>query len=220
MASSGLFYRFSQVAVLALFAALSGCSGNTDAIVDPDAGVVDRTPPDPQSPPPAASPSSDPAVQLDASDDVVGSGESVQLSWSAANVDECTASGGWSGARGTQGSTVVGPISEHTTFSLTCSGPAGNAVAMLSVSVLGVVSLSWQPPTENVDGTPLTDLTGYHIHFGPDSRNYTDEVPVSGAGTTDQDLVLASGSYYIAMTALDADGNESGYSNEVVKVVN
>ncbi|MEQ8859922.1 MAG: hypothetical protein RIC56_14865 [Pseudomonadales bacterium] len=187
-----------------------------------DQGTVERDPPGSSSPPPSQSPapSSDPSVALSSNEDTVASGETVQLSWSGQNVDSCTASGGWSGTRGVQGSATVGPLNQGTTFSLTCSGSGGNAVAMLSVSVLGVISLSWEPPTENVDGSPLNDLAGYRIYYGTGSRDYSDQVAINSGGVTSQDVVLATGSYYFAMTAMDVDGNESGYSNEVVKIVN
>ncbi|MEZ5559896.1 MAG: fibronectin type III domain-containing protein [Pseudomonadales bacterium] len=82
------------------------------------------------------------------------------------------------------------------------------------------MTLAWQAPTENVDGSPLTDLAGYRVYYGEQSRAYTDTVDVSDNAATSTSLTLVSGSYYFAMTALDSVGNESAYSNEVVKVVN
>ena len=146
-------------------------------------------------------------------------GGSVQLSWSSAGASECQASGGWAGAQPLQGSTVVGPLNSGTTFTLSCSGSGGSAVAMLSVGVTGVITLKWAPPTENVDGTPLTDLAGYRILYGERSRSYTRQLQVSSESASQQDVVLASGTYYFAMTALDREGNESAYSNEVVKIL-
>jgi len=204
---------------------LAGCSGSSGAAATaaaPPGDSVDPQPPATDSPPPDDEPNSSepPTVSLTAADEVVESGQPVQLSWSSENADGCTASGGWSGSRGTAGNAQAGPIDASTTFTLTCTGPGGNAVAMLSVSVLGIVTLNWQAPSQNVDGTPLDDLAGYRIYYGPDSRDYSDQVAINGSGVTSQDVLLASGSYYFAMTALDAEGNESAYSNEVVKVVN
>lgn len=88
---------------------------------------------------------------------------------------------------------------------------------MLTVETLNAVTLEWAAPAENVDGTPLTDLAGYRIYWGQTSRNYTDVVELNDPYTTSHTLNLASGDYHVAMTALDQDGNESGYSNEVVK---
>lgn len=211
---------FHALLVAAVIAA-SGCTGSTDsADTLSEPGVVER--PDPPTSPPEQPPaeSADPSVSFTSAEDVVDSGDSVLLSWNAQNVDSCVASGGWSGNRGVQGSANVGPLDASTTFSLTCSGDGGSAVAMLSVSVFGVVGLSWQAPTENVDGSPLEDLAGYKIYYGSESRSYTDQVQVNSPSTTTQDVTLASGSYYFAMTALDVEGNESAYSNEVVRTVN
>lgn len=92
-------------------------------------------------------------------------------------------------------------------------------MAMLSVAVLGQVTLAWQAPAENVDGTPLTDLLGYHIYYGQHSGDYTTKVAVTDPKATELQLTLPSGSYYFAMTALDEAGDESDYSNEVIRVV-
>lgn len=208
--------------MMALFLTmLMGCSGSSDtrSAASRDAsGSVEREPAETETPPSAES-SGPPSVSLTAAQDVVATGGLVDLSWNSAHADQCSASGGWTGDRATDGSMSVGPISASTTYTLTCSGPGGNAVAMLSVSVLGTVTLSWQPPNENVDGTPLNDLAGYRIYYGVESRDYDEHLTVTD-DVVSQDIELASGSYYFAMTAMDADGNESAYSNELIKVVN
>jgi len=68
-----------------------------------------------------------------------------------------------------------------------------------------------------VDGSPLTDLAGYEIYYGAQSRNYTDNVPVTDPLALCYTFNPAPGDYFIAMTALDVDANESAYSNEVLK---
>lgn len=171
------------------------------------------------TPEPEPEPAPQPSVQLAADQAVVASGASTRLAWTSTDASSCSASGGWSGARATGGSEWVGPIHAQTTYSLSCSGAGGSAVAMISVAVNGTVTLNWQAPTQNVDGTPLTDLAGYRIHYGTTSRSYTQSVAVGTSGATSHALQLPSGTYYFAMTALDAQGNESAYSNEVIKSV-
>jgi hypothetical protein len=158
-------------------------------------------------------------VQLTAANLVVASGGSTTLNWSSTAATSCSASGGWSGGRAVTGSENVGPIQARTTYSLSCSGSGGSAVAMISVAVNDAVTLNWQAPTQNVDGSPLTDLAGYRIYYGLTSRGYTETVAISAAAGTHYELVLPSGQYYFAMTSLDAQGNESAYSNEVIRVV-
>ncbi|MEZ5550623.1 MAG: hypothetical protein R3E82_07035 [Pseudomonadales bacterium] len=88
---------------------------------------------------------------------------------------------------------------------------------MITISVTGSLALNWQAPTQNVDGSPLTDLAGYRIYYGQVSRNYTGDSAVNNPSASSATIALPSGTYYVAMTALDADGNESAYSNEIVR---
>jgi len=190
---------------------VGGCTGTAapeDPAQDPVTGQV---------PSPTGGSGTAPSISLSASELTVSEGGSTTLSWTASGADTCTASGGWSGTLDTSGSRTVGPLSSGTTFSLSCSGTGGSALQMISVSVVGPVALSWVAPTENVDGTALTDLAGYRIYYGSTSRSYSDMVQVGDPAATSHTLNLASGDYYIAMTALDAEGNESSYSNEVIK---
>lgn len=81
----------------------------------------------------------------------------------------------------------------------------------------GTVTLSWDPPTTNADGTPITDLSGYKIYHGTETGNYSQSID-TGNATTYQIASLTDGlTYYFAVTAYDASGNESDYSQEVSK---
>ncbi len=160
-----------------------------------------------------------PTVSLSAASTLVSSGSSTTLTWSSTNATSCTASGGWSGNRAISGSASTGSLDRQTTFSLSCTGAGGSALAMVSVSVQGTVTLSWVAPTENVDGSPLTDLAGYRVYYGTSPRNYTNMRDVANPSATSASFSLPSGDYRVAMTALDGQGNESAYSNEVVKTV-
>ena len=83
------------------------------------------------------------------------------------------------------------------------------------------VSVAWTPPTQNDDGSTLTDLSGYKIHYGTTSQNYTESVSLTNAGLTTYQLdSVPSGKIYIAMTAVNAAGAESDYSSEVAVTVN
>lgn len=80
-------------------------------------------------------------------------------------------------------------------------------------------TISWQNPTLNVDGTPLTDLTTIRLHWGLATRSYTDNVLAAPSESAGYDLNLAPGTYYIAATAINSTGNESAYSNEIIRTV-
>jgi cation transport regulator ChaC len=82
------------------------------------------------------------------------------------------------------------------------------------------VSLTWQPPTDYTDGTPLV-IAGYHIHYGTQSQTYTSTVDVTNPGLTTYVVDnLPAGTYYFAVTAYDASGQESGDSPELSTTVN
>ena len=170
--------------------------------------------PDPQTDPDPASGA--PTLSLNSSSNEVENGGSVTLSWSSQNADSCTASGGWSGSQSANGQVTISNLTDNQTFGLNCSGPEGSALAMVSVNVLGSLSLSWQAPTENVDGSPIDGLSAYRIHVGTSPGSYEDIVEVSGNIET-HSLSLVKGEYYLAMTAVDLDGDESALSNEVSK---
>lgn len=157
-------------------------------------------------------------VTLSASPANVVAGGSTTLSWSSTDATSCTASGAWSGPREPNGSEIVGPLNSDTTYQLTCNESSGSAVAMITVRVADK-TLRWQAPTQNVDGTPLTDLAGYRIYWGSTSRNYTGSHSINSPTTTQWEVTVAPGEYYFALTAIDSENNESGYSNEVLKLI-
>jgi len=76
------------------------------------------------------------------------------------------------------------------------------------------VTLQWDAPTTNEDGTPLTDLGGYKLYWGHETGVYTKSMDV-GDVTTYTVSGLPDGLYYFAVTAYDTYGNESDFSNEV-----
>jgi len=79
----------------------------------------------------------------------------------------------------------------------------------------GVIHLSWDAPDKNTDGTPLDDLTGYKIYYGPSTNYYTNVIVINDKTTNYSLQNLLPGSYYIAITVYNASGNESGFSNEI-----
>jgi hypothetical protein len=79
------------------------------------------------------------------------------------------------------------------------------------------ITLSWQPPTQNNDGSTLVDLSGYRILYGVQPGVYTETVEVKGAGLSSYTIenLEAGSSYYLVMVAVNASGAESDNSKEV-----
>ena len=89
---------------------------------------------------------------------------------------------------------------------------------MVTVTVEST-SLAWQAPASNTDGSELTDLAGYNLYYGTESGRYSQVKPLRDPSKTSFELPVEPGTYYLAMTAYDASGNESELSNEIMRTV-
>jgi hypothetical protein len=107
---------------------------------------------------------------------------------------------------------------------ITISVDAGTTTAALPAFSIVVtegnsqsnVTLSWQAPTENADGSALVDLKGYKVHYGSASKTYSDTIQVTNPGLTTYVVQnLNAGKYYFAVTAYNSTGQESSLSPEV-----
>ena len=73
----------------------------------------------------------------------------------------------------------------------------------------GSATLSWIPPTRNIDGSVLTNLAGYHIYYG-DTPDLGQSVTVANAGLTRYVVSgLIRATWYFALAAYDKSGRES-----------
>ena len=93
------------------------------------------------------------------------------------------------------------------------------AIAVNATSI-GGATLSWTPPTQNTDGSALTDLAGYRIYYGTSSSSLTKMIQVNGVGISSYVVEnLSPSTYYFAVRAYTNGGAESTNSNLVSKVV-
>jgi hypothetical protein len=99
----------------------------------------------------------------------------------------------------------------------------GTGIAALSTFTITVeqvgpssYTLSWNPPTENEDGTPLTDLAGYRIYYGSAAGEYNVDIALDSAGITSYVIDnLSPGTYFLVMTSINSRGVESKYTPEI-----
>ena len=75
-------------------------------------------------------------------------------------------------------------------------------------------SLSWTAPTTNTDGTPITNLSGYQLYTGTVSGSYSQNINVGNVTSYSLSNLNDATTYYFAVTANDAAGDVSGYSNQ------
>jgi hypothetical protein len=86
--------------------------------------------------------------------------------------------------------------------------------------VTGSATLTWTAPTQNEDGTALTDLAGYKIYWGTTSGNYSNSVTINDRDATSYVVDnLPSGTYEFVATSFNTSGVESRYSAPATKVV-
>lgn len=84
------------------------------------------------------------------------------------------------------------------------------------------VTLSWSPPTENSNGTSLTNLAGYTLHYGTSSEDYTGSIEITSPTQTSyvvSDSNFPRGTYYFAISAYNAQQVSSSYSGEITVIV-
>jgi len=83
------------------------------------------------------------------------------------------------------------------------------------VLVLGVILPSSYNVTLAWDPSSSANVAGYRVYYGPSSGNYTNSVIVGNVTTNMVSGLVASVTYFFAVTAISLDGQESLLSNEI-----
>jgi len=80
-------------------------------------------------------------------------------------------------------------------------------------SAAGSATMSWMPPTENNDGSALTDLAGYQIAYGPDADDLSSTVTIRDPSINTYVIEnLTPGDWYFAVAAVNSKGVSSDLS--------
>jgi hypothetical protein len=127
-----------------------------------------------------------------------------------------------SNAAGSNG--LATPVATGSSTITAISGGISGTATITVTGGGGAVTLVWDAPTTNTDGSylnPATDISLYKIYYGNSSLTYTTVVNVTNPSTTtiSKTLNLTAGTYYFTVTAVDASGQESSYSNEAMKTI-
>ncbi|MBK7903452.1 MAG: fibronectin type III domain-containing protein [Proteobacteria bacterium] len=123
---------------------------------------------------------------------------------------------------GTPSSNDIGTL--HGVVITVSDGKATASLPAFSITVAVAqtrsATLGWTPPTQNVDGTPITDLAGYVVSYGTSPSSYAVSLPINGAGITSVTIEdLEPGMHYFAIKAVNAAGAVSEFSNEASKLL-
>jgi Putative Ig domain len=124
-----------------------------------------------------------------------------------------------------QGTPAASDIRSYTGIRISVSdGRSTTDLGTFSIDVVattsGAATLSWTPPTQNVDGSPLTDLAGYRVYWSTTSGTYPNSVTLLNPGLSSYMVEqLTPATWYFVATALDTSGNESMQSNVASKAI-
>lgn len=101
------------------------------------------------------------------------------------------------------------------------NGSASAALAGFTITVpkAGTVTLDWQAPSANTDGSPLTDVAGYTIQYGTIESLLTQSTTVDSQTTSHTLENLTPGVWYFAVSAYTSDGIQGALSEVVSTTV-
>jgi hypothetical protein len=113
-------------------------------------------------------------------------------------------------------SNVLISVSDGTS---TSSLPAFTITVTLPVT--RTATLNWAPPTQNMDGSPITNLMGYKVMYGSSPGQYSQalSVPVATMTSVAIEALEAGRTWYFTVKAVSTSGVESDFSNEVSKLL-
>ena len=124
------------------------------------------------------------------------------------------------------GTPGAGDVGTYSNIRITVSG-GGSSVTSPAYSVqvvgsaTGSATLTWMPPTENTDGSPLQDLAGFKVYWGQSPSNLDNSTTINSVGITTYVIdQLTPATWYFATTALNSSGLESAFSNIASKTIN
>lgn len=84
----------------------------------------------------------------------------------------------------------------------------------VTATAAGAAELSWEAPTENEDGSQLTDLAGYKVYWGTQPDEFVNSVTIDNPAVLSYVLEdLAPATYYFVATAVNSEGSESDPSD-------
>jgi hypothetical protein len=208
--------------------ALAGCGGGDD---EQAAAAAAPPPPAPTSSPsnPAPAPANQSPTIAGAPTSTVMQGNAYVFTPLASDPDGDTLTftvtnlPGWaafdSSTGGVSGTPSSADVGTYTNISINVSDGSTNAsLPGFSIAVVatatGSTTLTWNPPTQNTDGSPLTDLAGYRVYWGTSQGSYTNSATISNPGLSSYVVdQLTPATWYFAVTAVNAAGAESAHSN-------
>src|SRR5512139_87101 len=125
-----------------------------------------------------------------------------------------TATGSLAGTpTATQAGTYSGITISVSDGTATTSLPAFGITVYAPVTTSGTAMLTWAAPSQNTDGTALTNLAGFKVYHGTSATALNDVIQLEGAASTTYTYgQLGSGTHYFAVSAYTVNGLEGDLS--------
>ena len=128
---------------------------------------------------------------------------------------------------GTPGTTDVGTdanivitVSDGTTSAALAAFTITVAAASTPPQTQGTATLNWAAPTQNTDGSPITNLSGYVIAYGNSPTALSQSVSITNPATLTYTVQnLGTGTWYFAVSSTESDGTSSALSSVVSKTI-
>ena len=136
-------------------------------------------------------------------------------SWASFNTQSGNLSGTpGSGDAGTYSNIIISVSDGTSTASL-----AAFSIIVTQVAN-GSATVTWTAPTQNTDGSALTNLAGFNLYYGTSASNLNQSVQIANPGLTTYALGnLAPGAWYFAVNAYTTAGAESALSSIASKTI-
>ena len=166
----------------------------------------------------------------DANNDVLQFAVTGKPAWASFNAN----TGELTGRPGTMQTGTVGPIiisvsdgnsvTRLDAFSITvlASAPAAQAAPVVVAKAqpepapapkANVAALTWTPPTQNNDGSPLDNLASYRLYYGTSASQLSTVITIDKGQTAYTVSDLKPATYYFSLSAVNAIGLESALSD-------
>jgi len=156
-------------------------------------------------------PITNPTLSLSADSQSIGFNASTTLNWSANNATECTASGAWSGNKNTSGSEQVGPLTQDTSYTLTCTGSGMSVDQTIVINVANppAPSLTFSANTNSVayGGTVSLSWSSQNVNACAASGAWSDTRNTSGSSTSS--TLTADSTFTLTCTGAGGDVTRS-----------
>jgi hypothetical protein len=103
-------------------------------------------------------------------------------------------------------------------------GKVSTALPAFTITVTqtnsGSAALTWTLPTQNTDGTALTNLAGFKIYYGTDPAALNQTATITSATQTSFTVNgLSTGTWYFAISSYDTSNVQSDHSGTASKLV-